>query len=94
MAHPALAATLPSEAEAGVAKETSRLLAARLKKGAPMQLRILDDEAAQATVKSPMSLPLALSIGVSTMRPGFGMRFASIFESQASAPFPVTSYLA
>ena len=53
MAHPALAATLPSEAEAGVAKETSRLLASRLKKGAPMQLRILDDEAAQATVKLP-----------------------------------------
>jgi excisionase family DNA binding protein len=53
MAHPALAATLPSEAEAGIAKETSRLLASRLKKGAPMQLRILDDEAAQATVKLP-----------------------------------------
>lgn len=53
MAHPALAATLPSEAEAGIAKETSRLLASRLKKGAPMQLRILDDEVAQATVKLP-----------------------------------------
>jgi hypothetical protein len=53
MAHPALAATLPSEAEAGVAKETSRLLASRLKKDAPMQLRILDDEASQATVKLP-----------------------------------------
>src|ERR1051325_10183999 len=53
MAHPALAATLPSEAEAGVAKETSRLLASRLKKGAPMQLRILDDDAAQATIKLP-----------------------------------------
>jgi excisionase family DNA binding protein len=53
MAHPALAATLPSEAEAGVAKETSRLLASRVKKGTPMQLRILDDEAGQATVKLP-----------------------------------------
>lgn len=53
MAHPALAATLPSEAEAGVAKETSRLLASRLRKGAPMQLRILDDEEVQATVKLP-----------------------------------------
>jgi len=53
MAHPALAATLPSEAEAGVAKETSRLLASRMKKGTPMQLRILDDEAGQATVKLP-----------------------------------------
>ncbi|MCC6344357.1 MAG: helix-turn-helix domain-containing protein [Bryobacterales bacterium] len=53
MVHPALAATLPSEAEAGLAKETSRLLASRLKKGAPMNLRILDDEAGQATVKLP-----------------------------------------
>src|SRR5215472_14047600 len=49
MAHPALAATLPSEAEAGLAKETSRVLAPRLKKGTPMKLR-LDDE---ATVKLP-----------------------------------------
>jgi excisionase family DNA binding protein len=53
MVHPALAATLPSEAEAGLAKETSRLLASRLKKGAPMKLQILDDEAGQATVKLP-----------------------------------------
>ena len=53
MSHPALSSALPSEAEAGVAKETSRLLASRLKKGAPMQLRILDDDATQATVKLP-----------------------------------------
>lgn len=53
MVHSALAATLPSEAEAGLAKETSRLLASHLKKGAPMKLRILDDEAGQATVKLP-----------------------------------------
>ena len=54
MAHPALAATLPSEAEAGAAKEASRLLASRLKKGAPMQLRILDDGGAgRTTVKLP-----------------------------------------
>ena len=53
MTHPALAATLPSEAEAGVAKETSRLLASRAKKGAPMRLRILDDGAHQTTVKLP-----------------------------------------
>jgi excisionase family DNA binding protein len=52
MAHPALAATLPSEAEVGLAKETSRLLASRLKRGAPMRFRILDD-AGQATVKLP-----------------------------------------
>jgi excisionase family DNA binding protein len=53
MAHPALAATLPSDAEAGVAKETSRVLASRLKKGASMQLRIVDEESAQPTVKLP-----------------------------------------
>lgn len=53
MAHPALAATLPSEAEAGVAKETSRVLASRLKKGAPMQLRIVDEESGEPTVKLP-----------------------------------------
>jgi excisionase family DNA binding protein len=53
MAHPALAATLPSEAEAGVAKETSRLLARRLKKGAAMQLRILDGDAPHGTVTLP-----------------------------------------
>jgi excisionase family DNA binding protein len=53
MAHPGFAATLPSEAEAGLAKETSRLIASRLKKGVPMQLRILDDDSAQATVQLP-----------------------------------------
>jgi len=59
MAHPALAATLPSEAEAGVARETSRVLASRLKKGASMQLRIVDEESAQPTVKLP-----ALAVGL------------------------------
>jgi len=53
MAHPALAATLPSQAEVGLAKETSRVLASRLKKGAAMKLRIIDDDAGQATVKLP-----------------------------------------
>lgn len=53
MAHPALAATLPSQAEAGLAKETSRVLASRLKKGAAMKLRIVDDGSGQATVKLP-----------------------------------------
>ena len=32
MTHPAMAATLPSEAEAVLAKETSRLLASRVQK--------------------------------------------------------------
>lgn len=53
MSHPALAATLPSEEEAGLAKETSRLLESRLKKGTPMELQILDDEGGQATMKLP-----------------------------------------
>lgn len=53
MVHPALAATLPSEAEAGIAKETSRLLAKRLKKGAALQIRILDGKAPQPTVNLP-----------------------------------------
>jgi excisionase family DNA binding protein len=59
MAHPALAATLPSEADAGLAKETSRLLASRLKKGAPMKFRILDGDPGQPTVKLP-----ALAVGL------------------------------
>jgi hypothetical protein len=53
MAHPAFAAMLPSEAEAGFPKETSRVLASRLKKGAAMKLRIVDHDAGQATVKLP-----------------------------------------
>jgi len=53
MTHPAMAPTLPSEAEAEVAKATSRLLASRLEKGGPMQLKILDDESPRGTVKLP-----------------------------------------
>ena len=45
--------TLPSEADAGIAKETSRLLATRLKKGGPIQLRILGGSSKQTTVKLP-----------------------------------------
>jgi len=48
-----LSTTLPTEADAGIAKETSRLLAARLKKGGTMQLRILGGSAKQATVRLP-----------------------------------------
>ena len=43
----------PFGAEAGLAKETSRLLASHLKKGAPMKFRILDDDEGQTTVKLP-----------------------------------------
>jgi hypothetical protein len=53
IAIPGQGAILASEAEARVAQETSRLLASRLKKGAPIQLRILDDNVAQGTVKLP-----------------------------------------
>src|SRR5215467_1831734 len=53
MSNPALTATLPSEADAGVAKETSRLAASCLKKGAPMQLRIVDGNAKQVMIKLP-----------------------------------------
>ncbi len=51
----AMAATLPSEAEAVLAKETSRLLASRLHKGAPMQLQILDGDSLGSTLKLPAS---------------------------------------
>ena len=47
-----------------------------------------------ASVKSPISLPSCLSIGVSVMRPGFGSRQASMRSSQPAAPSPFTEYLA
>jgi excisionase family DNA binding protein len=53
MAHLGLAATVPSEADAGAAKETRRLLAKRLKEGAPMKSRILDDSGSRPAVKLP-----------------------------------------
>ncbi len=53
MSYPPLPSTLPSEADISVAKESSRLLESHLKKGAPMQLQILDGNAKQATVKLP-----------------------------------------
>ena len=47
-----LAPTFPSEAEAILAKETSRVLAARVQTADPLQLRLLDDPTA-GTVKLP-----------------------------------------
>ncbi len=44
-------------------------------------------------MKSPISLPLGLSIGDSVIRPWRGMRLAITWFSQASALGPVTSYL-
>ena len=45
MAQGTLAPTLPSEAEAILAKETSRVLASRVQTAEPLRLRILDDPA-------------------------------------------------
>jgi len=55
MPHPAMAPTLPSEAEAALAKETSRVLASRLHDPDPMQLRIIDDTSPEGTVQLPAS---------------------------------------
>ena len=50
----ALAPALPSENEAIQAKETSRVLASHMQDAAgPMELRILDDESPEGTLKLP-----------------------------------------
>src|SRR5450432_4174036 len=54
MAQGAVAPTLPSEAEAILAKETSRVLASRVQPAEPLRLRMLDDPA-RGTVKLPAS---------------------------------------
>ena len=54
MAQGNLAPTLPSEAEAILAKETSLVLASRAQTTAPLQLRLLDDPSARI-VKLPAS---------------------------------------
>ena len=54
MANGILQPTLPTEADANLARETSRVLAARLKKRDPLRLRILD-EAVERTVNLPAS---------------------------------------
>ena len=54
MAQGNLAPTLPSEAEAILAKETSLVLASRSQSTDPLQLRLLDDPSAR-TVKLPAS---------------------------------------
>ena len=54
MAQGTLARTLSSEAEAMLAKETSRVLASRTQTTDPLQLRLLDDPSA-ATVQIPAS---------------------------------------
>ncbi len=49
---------------------------------------------ARATVNSPTIRPASLSIAVRVIRPGAGIRAVSSDDSQASAPGPVTRYLA
>ena len=53
MSNPPLIAALPSEAEAGVARETSRLLATHLKKGGPIHLRIVGRNRKLSTLELP-----------------------------------------
>src|SRR2546430_425207 len=47
--------SLPSEAETILAKETSRVLAARIREGEPLQLRISDDPSPEGTFNLPAS---------------------------------------
>lgn len=55
MAHAAMAPTLPSEADAVLAKETSRVLASHIRNSDPMELRIPDDPSPEGMVKLPLS---------------------------------------
>ena len=54
MAETTLVPSLPSEAEAILARETGRLLASRVKSAEPLRLRMLDDPA-KGTVSLPAS---------------------------------------
>ena len=47
--------SLPSEAEATLAKETSRVLARRLREDEPLRLRVLDDPSPEGTFNLPAS---------------------------------------
>jgi excisionase family DNA binding protein len=55
MAQAAMAPTLPSEADAVLAKETSRVLASHIRNNDPMELRIPDDPSPEGMVKLPLS---------------------------------------
>jgi excisionase family DNA binding protein len=54
MVHAAIAPTLPTEADAVMAKETSRVLASHLHEDDPMELRISEDPSPQGAVKLPV----------------------------------------
>ena len=53
MTEPNLEPSLPSEAEAILAKETSRVLAARLREDEPLRLCISDDPSPEGTLNLP-----------------------------------------
>jgi len=55
MAHAAMAPTLPTEAEAVLAKETSRVLASHIRDSDPMELQIPDVPSPKGTVRLPGS---------------------------------------
>ena len=55
MAQTAMPPSLPSEADAVLAKETGRVLASRIRNGDPIELRIPDDPSPEGTVKLPLS---------------------------------------
>jgi len=55
MSHAAIAPMIPSEAEAVLAKKTSRVLASRLRDADTLQLRFNDDLSPEGTVKLPGS---------------------------------------
>ncbi|HME10843.1 MAG TPA: helix-turn-helix domain-containing protein [Bryobacteraceae bacterium] len=55
MAQTAMPPSLPSEADAVLAKETGRVLASRICNGDPIELRIPDDPSPEGTVKLPLS---------------------------------------
>jgi excisionase family DNA binding protein len=55
MAQSAMAPTLPSEADAVLAKETSRVLASHIRNSDPIELRIPDDPSPEGMVKLPLS---------------------------------------
>jgi excisionase family DNA binding protein len=57
---PAVAAELPSEAEAALAKETSRVLASHLQDAEPVQLRIPVDETTVTLPASAVRLLVAI----------------------------------
>jgi excisionase family DNA binding protein len=59
MAQMTVVPTLPSEAEATLAKETSRVLAAHRKTPEPMRLRLLDDPT-KRTIELPASVVMML----------------------------------